>query len=154
MTGPTYDPSPLSMVRDQVSQFEATGGVLGGTHKGLPVVILTTTGALSGSLRKTPLMRVEHDGCYALVATFGGSPTHPMWFHNLARNPVVSIQDGAVVRSYRVRILGHDDPQLELWWERAVRVFPSYGQYRRQLQGVRDVPLVVAEPESGPAGDL
>jgi indolepyruvate ferredoxin oxidoreductase len=148
-----YLPSPVAMVSEQVAQFEATDGERGGLHKGLPVVILTTTGARTGALRKTPLMRVENDGRYALVATFGGSPTHPMWYRNLVREPRVSLQDGAVVRRYLSRTLGADDPELEAWWERAVRIFPAYGDYRRKLRGVRDVPMVILEPISDlPAG--
>jgi deazaflavin-dependent oxidoreductase (nitroreductase family) len=80
------------------------------------------------------------------VATFGGSPTHPKWFLNIERHPEVTLQDGPVARPYTARILSPDDPDLEVWWERAVQVFPAYGEYRRQLKGVRDVPLVVAEP--------
>lgn len=143
-----YLPSPVAMVSEQVAQFEATDGALGGLHKGLPVVILTTTGSRTGALRKTPVMKVESDGRYALVATFGGSPKHPMWYRNLVQEPRVSLQDGPVVRTYRSRTLGVDDPELEVWWERAVRIFPAYGEYRRQLRDVRDVPIVILEPDS------
>lgn len=147
MTETRYLPSPVAMVRDQVAAFEASGGTEAGTHKGLPVVIITTVGAKTGALRKTPVMRVEHEGRYAAVATFGGSPTHPLWFLNIESNPHVTLQDGRAVRSYRCRIMTTGEPDTEIWWERAARVFPSYAEYRERLRGIRDVPIVVLEPE-------
>ncbi|MEU2632227.1 nitroreductase family deazaflavin-dependent oxidoreductase, partial [Kitasatospora sp. NPDC007106] len=89
-----YEPSPEQWVRDQVELYESSGGTRGTTLRGMPVVLLTTLGARSGKIRKTPLMRVEHDGRYAVVASMGGSPRHPVWYHNVVANPLVELQDG------------------------------------------------------------
>ncbi len=139
-----YEPSPEKWVRDQVEGYESSGGTRHNTLRdtGLPVVIVTSVGARSGKLRKTPLMRVEHDGSYALVASKGGAPTHPVWYHNLRSHPEVDIQDGPTKRSYRVRVVSGDERAV--WWERAVAAFPNYADYQRSTD--REIPVFVAEP--------
>jgi deazaflavin-dependent oxidoreductase (nitroreductase family) len=137
-----YAPSSQKMVRDQVATYESSGGTEGTTMQGKPVVIVTSVGARSGKLRKTPLMRVEHDGCYALVASKGGAPDHPTWYHNLVARPEVDIQDGPEKGSYRVReVTGEEKAQ---WWERAVQAWPAYADYQEKTD--RPIPVFVAEP--------
>jgi deazaflavin-dependent oxidoreductase (nitroreductase family) len=138
-----YDPSPAKWVRDQVEAYESSGGQRGNTLRdtGLPVIIVTTRGNKSGRLRKTPLMRVEHDGAYALVASQGGAPKHPVWYHNLVADPeAVTIQDGpepfdAVVHE------ATGDERAE-WWERAVAAFPPYADYAKKTD--RLIPVFIA----------
>jgi len=138
-----YEPSPSEWVREQVETYERTGGREGATllDTGLPVIIVTTRGHRTGKLRKTPLMRVEHDGEYALVASKGGAPEHPEWYHNLVADPTaVMIQDGpepwdAVVREV-------EGPERETWWERAVAAFPPYAEYQEKTD--RHIPVFVA----------
>jgi deazaflavin-dependent oxidoreductase (nitroreductase family) len=108
----------------------------------LPVVIVTSLGAKSGKIRKTPLMRVEHEGSYALVASKGGAPEHPEWYQNLVAHPEVDIQDGPAKGSYRVRELSGDERTA--WWDRAVAAFPNYAEYQRNTD--REIPVFVAEP--------
>ena len=105
--------------------------------KGRPVIILTSLGAKSGKIRKTPLMRVEHDGEYAVVASKGGAPEHPVWYYNLVANPVVELQDGAVKREYRVRELSGDEKRT--WWQRAVATWPDYENYQANTD--REIPV-------------
>ena len=138
-----YEPSPEKRVRDQVELYESSGGTEGTTlgNTGLPVVIMTNRGASSGKLRKTPLMRVEHEGEYALVASLGGAPTHPEWYHNLTADPeAVMVQDGPEPHDYVVREV--DGPEREQWWERAVAAFPTYAEYQRMTE--RRIPVLVA----------
>ena len=139
-----YVPSSHQWVRDQVATYERSGGTEGTTlgDTGLPVVIVTSLGARSGKVRKTPLMRVEHDGCYALVASQGGAPTHPYWYHNLVAHPEVELQDLAEKRSYRVRLV--EGEEKATWWERAVAAFPPYAEYQQRTD--REIPVFVAEP--------
>lgn len=137
-----YVPSPSKWVRDQVELYESSGGTKGTTMRGLPVVVVTSRGARSGKLRKTPLMRVEHDGCYAAVASQGGAPTHPTWYHNLLAHPEVELQDGPVRRSYRARELTGEERVT--WWERAVAAFPDYADYQERTE--RSIPVFVLEP--------
>jgi F420H(2)-dependent quinone reductase len=139
-----YVPSSAKWVRDQVELYESSNGTEGTTLRdtGLPVVIVTSLGAKSGKLRKTPLMRVEHDGSYALVASKGGAPEHPVWYHNLKEHPEVDIQDGAAKGSYRVRLVTGDEKAA--WWERAVAAFPDYADYQEKTD--REIPVFVAEP--------
>ena len=139
-----YVPSKAQWVREQVELYERSNGAEGNTLRdtGLPVVIVTSLGARSGKIRKTPLMRVEHDGRYALVASKGGAPEHPVWYHNLKTHPEVDVQDGATKRSYRVRELSGDE-RAE-WWDRAVAAFPDYADYQRRTD--REIPVFVAEP--------
>ena len=139
-----YVPSSEQWVRDQVDLYESSGGTDGTMLRdtGLPVVIVTSLGARSGKVRKTPLMRVEHNGAYALVASQGGAPTHPLWYHNLVAHPEVDIQDGPDKRSYRVREVTGEEKAV--WWERAVAAFPPYAEYREKTE--REIPVFVAEP--------
>ena len=115
------------------------------TLRGVPIIVLTTKGARTGKLRKTPLMRVEHDGEYAVVASLGGAPRHPLWYHNIVAHPRVELQDGAVKREYLAREV--DGPERELWWERAVAVWPDYADYQRRTE--RRIPVFVLGPVDG-----
>ena len=139
-----YVPSPEKWVRDQVELYESSGGTAGTTlgDSGLPVVVVTSLGARSGKIRKTPLMRVEHDGAYALVASQGGSPVHPTWYHNVTKHPLIELQDGPVRQDMTVREVHGDEKAA--WWARAVEAFPNYADYQRRTD--REIPLLVAEP--------
>lgn len=139
-----YEPSTQGWVRDQVELYEGSGGAKGTTLRdtGLPVIIVTNRGVRSGKLRKTPLMRVEHDGQYAAVASRGGAPTHPAWYYNLRANPEVELQDGAVRTSMVAREL--DGEERELWWHRAVAAYPPYADYQEKTS--RLIPVFVLEP--------
>ncbi len=133
------------MGRDQVAEYESSGGTKGTTMKDRPVVILTTVGARSGKLRKTPLMRVEHDGTYAVVASLGGAPKHPVWYHNIRNHQHVELQDGPVKQDMTAReVVGEEK---ELWWERAVEAWPDYAEYQKKTD--RQIPLIVLEPMTG-----
>jgi deazaflavin-dependent oxidoreductase (nitroreductase family) len=137
-----YEPSTWAGARDQVELFEKSRGAEGNTLSGLPVVIITTTGKSSGKLRKTPVMRVEHGGCYAAVASMGGAPTSPGWYHNMKASPLVALQNGAVRRDYMAREL--DGQERETWWARAVDAFPGYADY--QAATSRLIPVMLLEP--------
>lgn len=139
-----YVPSPEKWVRDQVELYESSGGTQGTTLRetGLPVVVVTSLGARSGKIRKTPLMRVEHDGAYALVASQGGAPVHPTWYHNVTKHPLIELQDGPVRQDMTVREVTGEEKAV--WWERAVAAFPNYAEYQRRTD--REIPLLVAEP--------
>lgn len=137
-----YEPSTESGVRKQVDQYERSGGTKGATIQGRPVVVVTSRGARSGKLRKNPVMRVEHEGRYAAVASLGGAPEHPQWYHNLLAEPLVELQDGAVKRDYIARLL--DGEEKQQWWERAVDAFPNYEHYRAKTK--RDIPVFLLEP--------
>ncbi|MFE9020894.1 nitroreductase family deazaflavin-dependent oxidoreductase [Streptomyces sp. NPDC007808] len=137
-----YAPSPTKWVRDQVELYESSGGTKGTTMQGMPVVLLTTRGARSGKLRKTPLMRVEHEGRYAVVASLGGAPEHPVWYHNVKADPHVELQDGPVKRDMRAReVTGAEKAR---WWERAVAAYPPYADYQKKTDRV--IPVFVLEP--------
>jgi deazaflavin-dependent oxidoreductase (nitroreductase family) len=140
-----YEPSTQQWVRDQVALYEASGGTEGTTLRDLPVVILTSRGARTGKLRKTPLMRVEHDGRYAVVASKGGAPEHPVWYHNLVADPQVELQDGPQRWDMVARELEGDEKAV--WWERAVAAYPDYADYQRKTDRV--IPVFVLEP-AGP----
>lgn len=137
-----YAPSTSQRSRDQVELFERTDGREGNTLRGRPIIVLWTLGATSGKLRKTPLMRVEHDGSYAVVASMGGAPKHPLWYHNLVANPQVELQDGAVRRDY----VAHEatGAEYETWWERAVAAWPDYDAYQTRTE--RKIPVFVLDP--------
>jgi deazaflavin-dependent oxidoreductase (nitroreductase family) len=138
-----YEPSPAQWVRDQVEAYERSGGTEANTLRdtGLPVVIVTSVGSRSGKLRKTPLMRVEHEGEYALVASKGGAPEHPVWYHNLKAHPdSVMIQDGPEPFDVHVRELSGEE--REVWWERAVAAYPPYAEYRERTD--RHIPVFLA----------
>ena len=139
-----YVPSPEKWVRDQVELYERSGGTEGTTLRdtGLPVVVVTSLGARSGKIRKTPLMRVEHEGAYALVASQGGAPEHPTWYHNVTKHPLIELQDGPVRQDMTVREVTGEEKAV--WWERAVAAFPNYAEYQRRTD--REIPLLVAEP--------
>jgi deazaflavin-dependent oxidoreductase (nitroreductase family) len=139
-----YEPSTAGWVRDQVELYEGSGGTQGTTLRdtGLPVVIVTNRGARSGKVRKTPLMRVEHDGRYAAVASQGGSPTHPYWYYNLRADPHVQVQDGPRKQDMTARELSGDERAR--WWERAVAAYPPYAEYQERTS--RQIPVFVLEP--------
>lgn len=137
-----YEPSSVSYVREQVEEYERSGGTAGTTMMGRPVVILTTVGARSGKIRKTPLMRVEHEGRYAVVASLGGAPQHPVWYHNVRAHPHVELQDGPVKRDMVAREVTGEEKAT--WWERAVAAWPDYADYQRKTE--RDIPVFVLEP--------
>jgi deazaflavin-dependent oxidoreductase (nitroreductase family) len=137
-----YAPSPSDRARLQTERFEASGGTEANALNGVPIIVLTSVGARSGKLRKTPLMRVEHDGEYAVVASLGGAPRHPVWYHNLVANPHVELQDGAVKLDYLAREV-HDE-ERDLWWDRAVAVWRDYAAY--QTRTTRQIPVFVLTP--------
>jgi F420H(2)-dependent quinone reductase len=139
-----YEPSPRRWVREQVELYESSGGTEGTTLRdtGLPVVIITNLGVRSGKLRKTPVMRVEHDGRYAAVASQGGAPTHPNWYYNFRANPSVELQDGSHKQDMIARELTGDE-RAE-WWGRAVAAYPPYADYQRRT--TRQIPVFVLEP--------
>ncbi|GGS85331.1 nitroreductase [Nonomuraea spiralis] len=141
-----YGPSPAQWIRDQVELYESSDGTQGTTlwDTGLPVVILTTRGARSGRLRKIPLMRVEHEGRYAAVASKGGFPRHPDWYFNLRSDPHVELRDGAVCQDMTAREVAGDE-RAE-WWERAVAAFPTYADYQEQTDRV--IPVFVLDPRA------
>ena len=137
-----YVPSPSDFAREQVERFEATNGSEANTMKGVPIIVLTTKGAKSGALRKTPLMRVEHDGEYAVVASLGGAPKHPVWYHNVVAHPIVELQDGNTKREYFAReVHGAEKAQ---WWTRSVAVWPDYANYQKKT--TREIPVFVLTP--------
>ncbi len=136
-----YEPSPSAQVRDQVELFERTGGSEGNTMRGKPVIILTTRGAKSGKIRKTPLMRVEHDGEYAAVASLGGAPKHPVWYFNVLADPHVELQDGPERKEFTAREVSGEEKAL--WWGRAVEAYPDYADYQRKTD--REIPVFVLE---------
>jgi deazaflavin-dependent oxidoreductase (nitroreductase family) len=137
-----YEPGTSSWSRKHVEQYEATNGQKAGGLRGRPVVVLTTLGAKSGNLRKTALMRVEHEGVYAVVASLGGSPRNPAWYYNLKANPRVELQDGAVKRDYLAHEAKGDDKAI--WWERAVATWRDYAGYQKRT--TRQIPVFVLEP--------
>lgn len=134
-----YAPSTSGWARRQAERFEASGGADADTLRGRPIVVLTSVGAKTGLLRKTALMRVEHDGEYAVVASLGGAPQHPVWYWNLVKNPHVELQDGAAKHDYEAREVTGDEKAL--WWERAVETWPDYARY--QTKTSRQIPVFV-----------
>ena len=137
-----YEPSPDKRAREQVELYESSGGTKGLTLRGKPVIILTTKGAKSGRLRKIPLMRVEHEGSYAVVASQGGAPKHPVWYYNLAADPRVELQDGPAKQDMTARELAGEEKAA--WWERAVAAWPDYAGYQKRTD--REIPVFVLEP--------
>lgn len=142
LTG-TYEPSTSDWARKQAELYEATDGEKGGTVNGKPVVVITSVGAKSGNLRKNPVIRVEHDGQYAAVASKGGHPHHPTWFHNFVAHPHVELQDKADKRDYEARIL--EGEEREEWWARAVEVWPDYEGYQKKTD--RQIPVFLLTPK-------
>ncbi len=134
-----YEPSTSAHTRKQVERYESSGGTEATTMRGMPVVVLTTVGARSGKLRKTALMRVEHEGEYAVVASLGGAPMHPVWYHNVVANPHVELQDGPDKRDYTAREVTGDEKAL--WWDRSVAAYPDYADYQQKTD--REIPVFV-----------
>ena len=139
-----YEPSPFSYAADQVAQYEATDGKEGGTLEGKQCVILTTRGRKSGQLRKSPLMRVEHDGEYAVVASMGGAPKHPVWYLNLEADPAVVLQDHAKVLDLTARTATPEEKAV--WWPICVEAWPGYAEYQTKTD--RDIPVVLFSPRT------
>ncbi len=137
-----YEPSSSSWSRKQTELFEAAKGEEGGDLRGRPIIVLTSVGAKTGKIRKTPLMRVEHDGIYAVVASLGGAPKHPVWYHNLKKNPHVELQDRGTKRDYMAREVTGDEKAA--WWDRAVEAWPDYATYQTKTE--RQIPVFVLEP--------
>ncbi|MFG1961340.1 nitroreductase family deazaflavin-dependent oxidoreductase [Nonomuraea sp. NPDC049028] len=148
-----YEPSTTQLVRDHVELYESSGGTEGTTlgsligsedanRRDLPVVILTALGVKSGKIRKSPLMRVEHDGSYAVVASLGGAPKHPVWYHNVVAEPRVELQDGPVRQDMPAREVTRDEKAV--WWARAVEAYPDYADYQKKTD--REIPVFVLEP--------
>ncbi|MDV7244145.1 MULTISPECIES: nitroreductase family deazaflavin-dependent oxidoreductase [Rhodococcus] len=137
-----YEPSPSKWAADQAELIESSNGTEGTTLNGLPVVLLTTRGAKSGKLRKTPLMRVEHDGKYAIVASLGGAPKNPVWYYNVKADPHVELRDGHMKRDMVAREVTGEEKAA--WWERAVAAFPNYADYQKNTD--REIPVFVLEP--------
>ena len=137
-----YEPSTAKWVRDQVEEYERSGGTSATTLRGVPVVVITSRGAGSGKLRKHPVMRVEHNGSYAAVASKGGAPSHPAWYRNLKEHPLVELQDGPAKGDFTARELSGDE-RAE-WWERAVEVWPNYADYQTKTD--RQIPVFLLEP--------
>jgi F420H(2)-dependent quinone reductase len=137
-----YEPSTVGWVREHVEQIERTGTTEGVTIRDLPTVLVTYRGAKTGKVRKTPLMRVEHEGSYAAVASMGGAPTNPKWYGSFVAEPLVELQDGTVTRQYRVREVFGDEKAV--WWRRAVDAYPPYADYQRKTD--RQIPVLVLEP--------
>jgi deazaflavin-dependent oxidoreductase (nitroreductase family) len=137
-----YEPSTQKWVRDQVELFESSGGTKGTTLRGMPVVILTTLGAKSAKLRKIALMRVEHAGTYAVVASLGGAAKNPVWYYNVVAHPRVELQDGPVKQDMIAREVTGEEKAA--WWDRAVAAYPDYASYQKKTE--RQIPVFVLEP--------
>lgn len=141
-----YEPSSTAWVREQVELYESSGGTEGTTLRDMPVVVLTTLGARSGKLRKSPVMRVEHEGRYAAVASLGGAPNNPVWYHNLLGDPRLELQDGPVRQDMTAREVS--GAERDEWWERAVAAYPDYAAYQEKTERV--IPVFVLEPSDAP----
>jgi F420H(2)-dependent quinone reductase len=137
-----YEPSPSEWVRDHVERYESSGGTEATSLRDMPVIVVTSRGAQSGKLRKNPVMRVEHGGSYAAVASMGGAPENPKWFYNLLADPHVGVQDGPVLKDMTAREVTGEEKAL--WWERAVAAYPDYADYQTKTQ--REIPVFVLEP--------
>jgi deazaflavin-dependent oxidoreductase (nitroreductase family) len=137
-----YEPGTSAWSSKHIELYEATDGREGGDLQGRPVIVLTSVGARSGKLRKIPLMRVEHEGTYAVVASLGGAPRNPAWYYNLAKNPHVELQDGATRRDYSAHEVTGEEKAT--WWARAVETWPDYANY--QLKTDRQIPVFVLDP--------
>lgn len=140
-----YEPSASAWVREHVERILRTGTTDGVTISGRPTVLMTYRGAKTGKVRRTPVMRVEHEGRYAAVASKGGAPTNPRWYASLVAEPVIELQDGAVTREYRAREVFGDEKAR--WWRRAVDAYPDYADYQRKTD--RQIPVFVLEPVNG-----
>lgn len=139
-----YEPSASERSREQVERYESSGGTEGTTMRGYPVIILTTRGAKTGKVRKTPLMRVEHEGDYAVVASLGGAPRNPVWYHNLVAHPdEVELQDGPSRWDMTAREV--HGAERDEWWARAVAAYPDYADYQTRTD--RTIPVFVLTPK-------
>ena len=134
-----YEPSTSAWARKQAEAFEESGGAVAENLRGRPIIVLTSVGAKSGKLRKTALMRVEHEGEYAVVASLGGAPQHPVWYFNLIKQPHVELQDGAEKHDYDAHEVFGDEKAV--WWERAVAAWPDYAKYQEKTD--RQIPVFV-----------
>ncbi len=137
-----YEPSTSDWARENAEEYMQSGGTKGTELKGRPVILLTTVGAKTGKIRKTPLMRVEHDGEYAVVASLGGAPKNPVWYYNIKANPQVELQDGPATGDYEAREVFDDEKAA--WWERAVAAWPDYADYQQKTD--RQIPVFVLSP--------
>jgi deazaflavin-dependent oxidoreductase (nitroreductase family) len=137
-----YEPSTSQWVNEQVEKIESSNGEEGTLLRGVPCVIVTSKGRKSGKLRKNPVMRVEHDGVYAAVASKGGAPENPTWYYNFVANPLVEVQDGPHKGEYAARIV--TGAEREAWWGRAAEVWPDYDEYQKKTE--REIPLFLLEP--------
>ena len=137
-----YEPSTAGWARKQAERYEATNGQEAADLRGRPIIVLTSVGAKTGKLRKTPLMRVEHDGVYAVVASLGGAPKNPVWYYNLKANPHVELQDGPTKRDYLAHEVRGDEKAA--WWSRATETWPDYAKYQTRTE--RQIPVFVLEP--------
>jgi deazaflavin-dependent oxidoreductase (nitroreductase family) len=137
-----YEASPWDWVRKDADRIIESGSTEGSEMKGKPIILLTTIGAKTGKVRKTPLMRVEHDGEYAVVASLGGAPKNPVWYYNIKAHPRVELQDGPVTKEYEAREVSGDEKAA--WWERAVEAWPDYGEYQTKTD--RQIPVFVLTP--------
>jgi F420H(2)-dependent quinone reductase len=137
-----YEPSTSDWARENAEKYMESGGTDGTELQGKPVILLTTIGAKSGKIRKTPLMRVEHDGEYAVVASLGGAPKNPVWYYNIKAHPQVELQDGPVTKDYEAREVVGDEKAA--WWERAVAAWPDYANYQKKTD--RQIPVFVLTP--------
>jgi deazaflavin-dependent oxidoreductase (nitroreductase family) len=141
-----YQPSTEPWIRDQVDLIERSNGTEGTLFRGKPVVVLTNRSAKTGKLRKMPLMRVEYGGVYAVVASRGGQPTHPLWYDNVIADPLVELQDGSLRQEMVAREVTGQEKSL--WWERAVAAWPDYDVYQSRTE--RAIPVFVLEPTAAP----
>jgi deazaflavin-dependent oxidoreductase (nitroreductase family) len=139
-----YEPSPADWVAKQVQEYEGSGGTAGTTMRGMAVIIVTTRGAKSGKVRKVPLMRVEHDGEYAAVASMGGAAKNPLWYFNLVANPQVEVQDGTIVQTMSAREVSGQEKAT--WWHRCVAAFPDYADYQAKTERTIPVFVLTATP--------
>lgn len=137
-----YEPSTSDWARENAELYMSSGGTQGSELKGKPVVLLSTIGAKSGKLRKTPLMRVEHDGEYAVVASLGGAPKNPVWYYNVKKNPRVELQDGTATGDYEAREVFGEEKAI--WWQRALETWPDYADYQQKTE--REIPVFVLTP--------
>lgn len=137
-----YEPSTLDWARENAEKYMASGGTEGTELQGKPVILLTTIGAKTGKIRKTPLMRIEHSDEYAIVASLGGAAKNPVWYHNIKKNPRVELQDRTATGDYDAReVFGE---QKATWWERAVQAWPDYAKYQTKTD--RQIPVFVLTP--------
>jgi deazaflavin-dependent oxidoreductase (nitroreductase family) len=137
-----YEASPLDWVREHADKIMESGDTEGTDMKGKPLILLTTIGAKTGKVRKTPLMRVEHDGEYAIVASLGGAPKNPVWYYNVKTQPRVELQDGPVIKDYEAHEVFGDEKAA--WWDRAVQAWPDYAEYQTKTD--RQIPVFVLTP--------